>query len=226
MAATLSRTEEALATGGEVDLSELGFWKAVGAVKRNPAWVDEFADRIGTIDTEAFERAVSPTFSPALGTAVLTAGSLVSLGVAAAAFWASEPWDGVLVLLGTGGLLGATHGLGHVVVGRSVGIRFTHWFLNGPTRLQPGAKTDYSTYLRTPGRARAWMHASGAIVTKIIPFLMIPVAESADTPSWTTWALLIVGVGQILTDVLYSVRFSDWKRFRREMQIAREIEAA
>ena len=61
-------------------------------------------------------------------------------------------------------LLGTTHDLAHLVVGRLVGIRFTHWFIDGPTRLQPGLKTDYASYLRTPPHARAWMHASGALI--------------------------------------------------------------
>jgi TatD DNase family protein len=27
-------------------------------------------------------------------------------------------------------------------------MRFTHWYQNGPTRLQPGVKVDYASYLR------------------------------------------------------------------------------
>jgi hypothetical protein len=38
------------------------------------------------------------------------------------------------------------------VAGRAAGIRFTGWFLDGPTRLQPGLKIDYASYLRTPAR--------------------------------------------------------------------------
>src|SRR5439155_23826878 len=48
------------------------------------------------------------------------------------------------------------------VAGVAAGIRFIGWFLDGPTRLQPGLKIDYASYLRTPARRRAWMHAAGA----------------------------------------------------------------
>lgn len=206
------------------DPGAVGFWGAVAEVKRHPAWIEAYAERIGAIDRRAFERAVSPTFSPAVGTAVLTTGTLVGLGLVAAAYRLTSPWNGLVLLGGTGALLGSTHGLAHIVAGRMAGIRFTHWFLNGPTRLQPGAKVDYASYLRASPRSRAWMHASGALVTKAVPFLLLGAARAAGVPGWATGALLVIGLGQIATDLLYSVKFSDWKRFRREMRVARELE--
>jgi hypothetical protein len=101
-------------------------------------------------------------------------------------------------------------------------MRFTGWFINGPTRLQPGVKTDYATYLRTPPRRRAWMHASGAIVTKLVPFLALGAAWGSEVPGWTVAVILVVGVGQIITDVAFSTKQSDWKKYLREMRIARE----
>ena len=115
-------------------------------------------------------------------------------------------------------LLGTTHDLAHLVVGRLVGIRFAHWFIDGPTRLQPGLKTDYASYLRTPPHARAWMHASGALTTKAIPFAIL--ALRSGDPPWVRWALFVLGGVQILTDVFFSRHHSDWKRFRREMAVA------
>ena len=45
-------------------------------------------------------------------------------------------------------------------------------------------------------------------------------SRSAPTP-WAVLAILALGIIQILTDVLYSVRASDWKKFRREMAARR-----
>ena len=84
-------------------------------------------------------------------------------------------------------------------------------------RPQPGVKVDYDTYLRAGARARAWMHASGAIVSKAIPFVMLIVAWSSNFPLWAAWLLLGQGVLQIITDAVWSVKTSDWKKFRREM---------
>ncbi|MDP8959083.1 MAG: hypothetical protein M3N51_07780 [Actinomycetota bacterium] len=219
----LDETERALAAGRPVELGELGFWKAVGEVKRRPEWVEEYADRIGALDRRAFEQRVSLTFSPPVGNAILSLGALAGLVLVWGAGRARSPWNVLLLLGGAGALLGSTHGLAHVLVGKVVGIRFTHWFLDGPTRLQPGAKIDYASYLRTPPRSRAVMHASGAVVTKVVPFLLLPTARA---PRWVTRALAAVGLGQIVTDLTFSVRLSDWKRFRREMRVARRLEGA
>ena len=61
------------------------------------------------------------------------------------------------------------------------------------------------------------MHASGAIVTKLIPFVMLAAVLPAEFPAWTAWLLLAQGVLQVLTDAAWSVKMSDWKKFRREM---------
>jgi hypothetical protein len=85
----------------------------------------------------------------------------------------------------------------------------------------PGLKIDYETYLRTPPEARAWMHASGAIASKIGPFLALAFWPSSVAPPWAAWVILGYGVLIVATDVFISTRKSDWKRFRREMRIAR-----
>jgi hypothetical protein len=65
------------------------------------------------------------------------------------------------------------------------------------------------------------MHAAGAIVTKLIPFALIGAALAADVPAWTVWLLVAVGIGQLITDYLWSTKGSDWKKFSREMRYAR-----
>ena len=65
------------------------------------------------------------------------------------------------------------------------------------------------------------MHAAGAIASKLTPFLVMPYAVAIGTDTWAVLALLAFGIVQILTDALYSVRASDWKKFRREMRLAR-----
>jgi hypothetical protein len=39
-------------------------------------------------------------------------------------------------------------------------------------------------------------------------------------PGWTMAILGVIAVGQIITDILWSTKASDWKKFRREMAIA------
>ena len=64
------------------------------------------------------------------------------------------------------------------------------------------------------------MHASGALITKAIPFLLLGAAWGAEIPGWAVLVLLGVGVGQIITDIVWSTRSSDWKKFKREMAFA------
>jgi hypothetical protein len=218
----LAGCERDLAAGGKVDLRKLGFWRAVSAVKRRREWTERYADRIGAIDRQAFERAVRPTWPPAVGTSVLSLGAAAGLFLAGVSRAIPSRWNAVTLMAGATTLLGTTHGLAHFVLGRLLGIRFTHWYLNGPTRLQPGVKIDYASYLRASPQARAWMHASGALVTKVIPFALVPVARTTGMPRWAAAALLGIGVAQIGTDLLYSTRKSDWKRVRREVRIAQQ----
>lgn len=218
---TLARAEEAVARGGGLDGT--GFWRAVGAVKSDPTLVPVFAGRIAAVDRAAFERWALLTVPVGVGTAVMTLGVAGGLGAVWYAYYASEPWNGALLLVGTVVLLVATHSLTHLVVGRAQGMRFTHWFIGTITRPQPGVKVDYATYLAVPARRRAWMHASGALATKLVPFLLLGPALVIPVPGWTLVVLVVLGVGQILTDVLWSVKASDWKKYRREMGYAEVV---
>ena len=224
-------SEAALARPGRADLAGLGFWKAVNAVKRRPDLIGRHVERIARIDRAAFERSVPLRFPAAVGVGLDVAGAAVGIGLMALAFsqppptsvplWAFHPWKELTFLAGMGAVIGTTHTLAHWIVGRLAGIRFTHWFTVPPRSPQPGFKIDYASYLRTPAAARAWMHASGAIATKLVPFAAYPLALSAGLDPWAIWVILGIGVLQLATDALFSVRASDWKKFRREMRFAR-----
>jgi hypothetical protein len=217
----LAACEHRLDQPGPVDVGSLGLWKAVAAVKRDGALTEKYADRIARIDDEAFRRWAVWSIPIGVGEALLWAGTLIALGVVAAGYYVDSPLNGVLLIVGTGGLLVTTHGLGHLVVGRRFGIRFTWLFIGRIQQPQPGVKTDYASYLRTPAARRAWMHASGALVTKAIPFIMLGAAFAMDAPAWSWMLLIVIGLVAIITDVAWSTSKSDWKKFRREMALTR-----
>lgn len=218
----LSQAESALATAGRVDLRQTGFWRAVAAVKREPVLVDRYAERVGRIDRAAFERSVRLRLPAWVGVLLDLAGVATGAVLMFVAPVLAAPWRELFFLAGVAAILGASHTLAHWMVGRAVGMRFCYWFSKPPLTPQPGFKTDYATYLRAPARRRAWMHASGAAVTKVIPFAALPLAVAIGLDAWALWLLLILGLGQLLTDALLSTRHSDWKRFRREMRFARQ----
>jgi len=220
---------------GNADLSGLGFWRLVRGVKLEPALARHWAEDVGRIDRLAFEARVRPRFPVAFGNAVLLLGMAISLvlawfGLELARDDPSSWLAGILVLAAGAGLSGAVHDLAHWLVGRLGGMRFVAYFLDGPLLIQPGLKVDYATYLRaSPGR-RAAMHAAGAVASKLAPFIVFAWvyvvhrrAGSELLPEWSLWGLLALGALQIVTDVVWSTKRSDWRKVRRERAIARAV---
>lgn len=198
-------------------LSGTGFWRAVAAVKRNPDLVDRYAERIAAIDQAAFKHWALLVVPFRLGTVLAVLAVVIGLVAIGLAYPVEGFWSVVLFFGGLGALLPSSHGLAHLVTGRLLSIRFTAWFVGSVSRPQPGVKVDYVSYLRAPARARAWMHASGAIVTKLVPFSLIGAAIASGQPVWAVWALVAFGVVALLADLFWSTKSSDWMRFRREI---------
>jgi hypothetical protein len=215
--AILDEAERAVSSGEPV--GPTGFWKAVDAVKRDPALVEQYADRIARIDRAAFKSWALVAVPIWLGNMVMIGGTLIGLVLVGWAYYLDGTPSAVVFLLGFGIVLVTTHGLAHLAVGSLMGMRFTHWFMGTLLQPTPGVKLDYATYLRAPASSRAWMHASGAIITKLMPFIFLGAAIAAGVPTWVVWALVIIGLIEIVTDIIWSTKASDWKKFRREMDL-------
>lgn len=215
IATALERAEKALDL--DQTLNGTGFWPAVAAVKQSPDLTERYADRIAVIDQRAFSTWPLLNIPLRTGTALALLAVAGGLGAVAASYSTGEPWNWVLFWVGVVVLIASTHGLAHLAVGSAVGIGFTCWFVASIKRPQPGVKVDYSTYLRVSPSQRAWMHASGAIASKVVPALLIPAAIVAELPAWVVWALGSFVVATIVTDIVWSTKSSDWMKFRREM---------
>lgn len=215
----LASCEPDIAAGRRPDLRASGFWRAVAAAKRDPALAARYGDRIAAVDRAAFARRVRIRMDAAVGAVLLGLVSAVGVLLLGAAAAFDHPWRELVLLAGAGALDGATHGLAHFIVGSLLGIGFSDWFIAPPK--PPGFKVDYASYLSSTPARRAWMHAAGAIVTKVVPFLIAPYATVIRCDGWAIATLLVIGVLQLVTDVLFSVRASDWMKFRREMAFVR-----
>jgi hypothetical protein len=226
----LDRIERAVAAG-DTDLRRLGFWRVVALIKRDDELIERYAERIGRIDGMAFRARVRFRAPVWVGVVLQLLGIGVAVGLVAFVVWNAgagadramdvELASGVGLPLAAFALAAGIHTFAHYVVGRSVGIRFTVFFFAIPPPPLPGLKTDYGTYLRTGPVARAWMHASGAVATKLAPFGVLAFAPAADAPGWTVALLVALGVFQIATDVLFSTKASDWKKVGRELAVAK-----
>ena len=212
---------EAEVRAGRTDLSELGFWRIVAKLKRDPALADRFADQAGRIDREAFEARKRFRLPVWLGNAVLLLGVAIGALAIVVAMKASNRTVAGIALIASAGILSVSvHDLGHWVAGRAGGIRFLCYFLDGPFRIQPGLKTDYSTYLRATPSGRALMHASGALTSKVAPFVSVAFSPASNAPLWALLVTLAIGLIQIVTDLVWSTKKSDWKKVARERAIA------
>lgn len=213
---------EAAVDAGETDLRRLGFWRLLTKVKADPVLAAHWAEQAGRIDRKAFERGVRFRVPVWFGNIVLAVGVAAgAVAVAIALLAESETLSGLALVFAALDWSVAFHGLAHWLVGRLVGLRFLAYVFRHLVPPVPGLKVDYATYLRVPAEARAWMHASGAIASKLAPFVALTLWPATDAPAWTAWAIAGYGVLLIAIDVFISTRKSDWKRFRREMRIAR-----
>jgi hypothetical protein len=207
---------------GDADLSRLGFWRLLKHVKADRRLSERWADAAGDIDRRAFEARVKLRFPVWFGNLVLVVGTVFGVAAAVIAVHASDRTVAGVALVVAGGIwVVSLHCLAHWVVGRAVGIRFTSYFFGGPSPPRPGLKTDYATYLRAEPGARAWMHASGALASKVAPFVAVGFFPASNAPAWAAWVLLGIGVFTIITDVVFSRTSSDWKKVIRERRIAR-----
>jgi hypothetical protein len=218
--AALERAERALDEGR--GLAGSGFWAAVAEMRRDPALAERYADRVAPIDRRAFEAGVRLRLPIGAGLAILMIGTLAGVGALLVTCKLSGTLQTIVFLGAFGVLVGSTHSLAHYVVGRALGIRFTHVFIAGSPP-EPGVKIDYVTYLRASPGARAVMLASGAVVTKLVPFVLVPIALGMNAWRGVVWILLAVGVLIIVTDVLISTKTSDWMKVRRELRARRGL---
>jgi hypothetical protein len=213
---------EAAVEAGRTDLGALGFWRLVRRIKPDARLSDHWADVVGRIDAEAFARAVRWRFPVWVGNVVLlVATGAGALAIVVALRAAEGVVAGVALVLAAGIWSVSVHGLAHWAVGRASGIRFTAYFFRPrefPPR--PGIKSDYATYLRADPSRRASMHAAGAVATKLAPFVALAFFPATDAPWWAAAVVLVIGVGQIVTDVRFSRKTGDWSKVRRERAVA------
>ena len=207
-----------VASNQEESLAGTGFWQAVAKVKTDRELIDRYADRIALIDQRSFGNWALVVVPVWIGTLMMSLATVVGFVLIGISYDLTDLMAVLVFYVGFGLLLTSSHGLAHLIVGRVFGIRFTSWFIGTIGRPQPGIKVHYASYLKTAPARRAWMHASGAVVTKIVPFALIGAAVAADLPTWAVWVLPAIGVASVITDVAWSTKKSDWKKFQREMK--------
>ncbi|MCZ7392244.1 MAG: hypothetical protein ABOK23_03740 [Candidatus Methanoperedens sp.] len=193
----------------ETRYSRKDFRDIIDQAKKDRIKDDELLAQIEHVSRQKFMERVSFTLGVPAGNVldiVITIAALIM------AFRTGSDW---MLYLSALILLATLHPLSHYVTGSFFGIRFTHYYLNGPARIEPTLRIDYFTYLKAPGGKRALMHASGVVGTLAAPLILALIAriKGADGAAFNLFILFLL---LVVFELLTSTRSGDLMRAMRE----------
>ncbi|MDD5474189.1 MAG: hypothetical protein PHU34_08595 [Candidatus Methanoperedens sp.] len=185
------------------------FRAIVNQVKKDRINDDELFLQIENISRKRFGERVAFTAGVPLGNML---ESVITIAALFLVFQINSDWvfyAATLILMTT------LHPLAHYVTGSIFGIRFTHYYLNGPARIEPTLRIDYSSYLKASGRKRALMHASGVIGTVMAPLIAAVIALGRGV-NGVVFNLLILFLALVVFELMTSTKTGDLMRAGRE----------
>ena len=185
------------------------FREIVSHVKKERSNDEALLGKIEKVSLGRFRKKVSFTLD------VRTGNLLEGVVTVAAIIMALQSASNWILYLSALILMTTLHPLSHYLTGAISGIRFTHYYLNGPARVEPTLRIDYSSYLKTSGRKRALMHLSGVIGTVAAPLIVALIAvyrgENAASANLVYLFILL-----IVFELLTSTRIGDLMKAKRE----------
>ena len=112
-------------------------------------------------------------------------------------------------------LMTILHPLSHYITGAFFGIRFTHYYLNGPARIEPTLRINQISYLKASGGKRAFMHITGVIGTLAAPLIaaLIALDKGAVSAAWNLFYFFLL---LIIFELLTSTKIGDLMKAKRE----------
>lgn len=193
----------------ETNYSGKAFWAIINRVKKDRINDDELLKQITSISQKRFREKVSFTLNVPVGNLLEIA---VTIATIVLAFQISYDW---MLYISAFILLTTLHPLSHYITGSLLGIRFTHYYLNGPARIEPTLKIDYFSYLKTSPERRALMHLSGVIGTVIAPLIaaLLALDKGANSVAANLSLLFLL---LVVFELLTSTKTGDLMRARRE----------
>lgn len=183
------------------------FREVVEQVKKNRINDDALLAQIESISLGRFREKVRFTLSTALG-------NLIAASVTIIALFLAFKGSGLVLYVSAFILMAALHPLSHYATGALFGIRFTHYYLNGPAKFEPTLRIDYFSYLKASPGKRALMHVSGVIGTTAAPLIVSLAALNRDASAALN--LFILFVLLIAFELVTSTKKGDLMRTKRE----------
>ncbi|CAG0964589.1 hypothetical protein METP3_01055 [Methanosarcinales archaeon] len=185
------------------------FLSIVNKIKKDKINDDELLTQIENLSRKRFEGKVSLTLGLFTGNLLEIIATIASIVLA---FRVNTDWMLYLCVLI---LMATLHPLSHYLAGRLFGIRFTHYYLNGPARIEPTLRINYFSYLKAKGVKRALMHASGVIGTLAAPLIVALIAlDKGDLG--VAMNLMYFFLVLIVFELLTSTKIGDLMKAKRE----------
>ena len=193
----------------ETSYNGKNFQAIVNKAKKEKITDDELLGLIEKTSRKRFGEKVSFTLNVTLGNLLEAILTIAAINLA---FQAISNW---MLYLSALILMATLHSLSHYFAGAISGIRFTHYYLNGPARIEPTLRIDYSSYLKAHANGRALMHLSGVIGTLAAPVIvaLIAIYNGENATSVNLFYLFIL---LIIFELLTSTKIGDLMKAKRE----------
>ena len=185
------------------------FLSIVNKIKKDKINDDELLTQIENLSRKRFEGKVSLTLGLFTGNLLEIIATIAAIVLA---FRVNTDWVLYLCALI---LMATLHPLSHYLTGRLFGIRFTHYYLNGPARIEPTLRINYFSYLKAKGVKRALMHASGVIGTLAAPLIVALIALDKGALG-VAMNLMYFFLLLIVFELLTSTKIGDLMKAKRE----------
>ena len=195
----------------KTDYSGKGFRDVVDIIKRDRINDDMILQDLEELSLKKFNERTRFTLSVPLGNLLEGAATIAVLIMV---FLIDSPW---MLYISALALMTTLHPLSHYLTGALSGIRFTHYYLNGPAKVEPTLRIDHVSYLKASGKQRALMHLSGVLGTLAAPIIasMIAVYKGAHDVAFN---LLIFFLILIVFELLTSMKIGDLMKAKREFE--------
>lgn len=185
------------------------FREVVDSIKREKINDDMMLKDLEDLSRKRFSENVQFTLSVPMGNLLEGAATIAVLFMV---FLIDSEW---MLYISALALMATLHPLAHYLTGALSGIRFTHYYLNGPAKIEPTLRIDQISYLKASGKQRALMHVSGVVGTVAAPLIaaIIAVNKGANAAAFN---LVILFLLLIIFELLTSMKIGDLMKAKRE----------
>lgn len=185
------------------------FREIVETIKREKINDDSLLKELEELSLKRFGEKVRFTLSMPLGNLLEGAATIAVLAMV---FLIDSDW---MLYISALALMTTLHPLAHYLTGTLSGIRFTHYYLNGPAKVEPTLRIDHISYLKASGKQRALMHVSGVIGTVAAPLIAAVIAVNKGAHE-AAFNLFIMFLLLIIFELLTSTKIGDLMKAKRE----------